>query len=336
MKRRALLSSVPLAAAGIAGCFMGRADCLGAYSVSLDPLDDVDDFDGLLLTESDLPRGTPATDLHRIVLEGDPVTVEEAVGVDLFVDPSIDRRVDPSTVGVRSFSTDEIAYVWRHDALEETFDGISRTAIDAGTVVGPAYAVNRVDTLPDDVPEDEPVAFSSLPLQDRWRLVDAVGFTSNGEFRSGDRSFVAGFLDPDDHDASALVEGLQTAFVELDGQYLRLERGDEGEQTVERIRYEAERIATDVETFAKVVVADHGVDTAASSDGVRQLLDDVLVEASSMRVCDDDDDADPHREAIAELKSTIEGTPWEDHGSVFVHHRGDEYDFEWWYGQDAI
>ena len=336
MKRRALLSSLPLVATAIAGCFMGRADCLSAYSVSLDPLDDVDDFDGLLLTESDLPRGAPAADLHWIVLEGDPITVEEAEGVDLFVDPSSDRRVDPSSVSAESFSTDEIAYVWRYDGLEETFDGVSRTVVDTGTVVGPAYEVARVESLPEDVSEDGPVAFSSLPLHDRWRLADAVGFTPDGEFRSGNRSFVAGFLDPDDHDASALVAGLPTAVVELDGQYLRLERGEVGEQRVERIRYEAERIARDVETFAAAVVADHGIDTATSSDGVRQLLDDVLVDAYSVRVCDDDEDDDHYREAIAELESTIEGTPWEAFGSVFVHHRGAEYDLEWWYGQDAI
>jgi len=305
MRRRALLSSVGVAAiASGAGCLSTGGGCSYGRSITFERVDAATIADREAATVDD---DTPP--VFRAILEQIRAgrteiesTMEEPLGWLTYL------RTDSGYHAVRS---EELA---------------------AGEVSGPRVLLRRDAELPTEPPESATLVYDDLPLQDRLRLAEAVDYNPNAFVtRDRDRGFesrpvVLAYLDAETAAASQIAGGIDASYLHVDDGYFALDAVDDGTASATRYGYETERVATDAEGFADVVLADRGVRLTSPPSAVASLLETVRDEEDGyLDVCDDDREDDPNREAADELEAYLAELESDTDGAIEYAN----YDGEW-------
>jgi len=228
---------------------------------------------------------------------------------------------------------------------DDVFYELSRETLEEGTVTGPNYKVSRNGVTPEDLSEENILPMDDLPYYDQWRLYDVLHISDTGGITPFSDSFIAGYLNSDSHTESLLVNGVEQQFIEYNGQYIRLEEQGEGTASIDRVRFWAEPITENIDTFGKHIADQQALEATALSTDAQDLIRR-LEENHSVAICtnvaggesDEIEEADEsEREAINELESLSENTTlsYVDAPSqtgkriLYIRHDGEEYEISW-------
>lgn len=222
----------------------------------------------------------------------------------------------------------------------EATDGIYRinkAVLNTGPVTGPKYHVSRVGSLPDDIdPDDEGevLPFAELPEVERWRLHEAFGFSSDPDDALnffGDSTLI-GYHDPDHEADSVLINGLDQRYLDVDGDYVELERKEERSAQVEHARLAAEHLVDDLDAFAEYALGLEAVDASDLPPDLRELFDELRAGDGSLYA--DSDEASEKYEELGRLGKQLADTR-EDHrilsGGLYIRYEQEYYRMQMYY-----
>ncbi|WP_265111090.1 hypothetical protein [Halosolutus halophilus] len=285
MHRRTFLAGLPTGALiSLAGC-AAWGGSWGGYSsreITLERVDieaaSTEITDHATVTDADLVPSPFVTELFSRLRDGERIELEE-IDLELF-----DRRVHHSPV--------------YHERDGEIYR-IDRIVVNAGPVTGPEYHVSRIGNLPDDVSADdnaEVLSFAELPEVDQWRLHEAFSFSERaGGLIFFSDSTVIGYHDPDHETNSVLIDGIDQRFLDIDGDYVELERGEEASVRVEHVRLAAEYIADDTESFAEYALGHQAIERTELHPELQELLDELQANEGSL-YADSEEDSEKYDE----------------------------------------
>ncbi|MFP8954326.1 hypothetical protein ACLI4Z_15365 [Natrialbaceae archaeon A-arb3/5] len=290
MYRRRVISAVStVSICAVAGCL--RTDCLGGRDVSLDPVDT--DEVAERVSTSNLDETSPmVADLLLRSIDGD----------------------EPEVETISQFPLDQFTYVERDGRFYE----VNEEVVADGSVTGPEYELTRDSETADTVSADDAVSFADLPSHDQWRVAAATEFSlDHGKSESVSTSFVAGYLDADDHAASALTDVVDESALNVDGHVFELEHVGEGTTPAWRLRHTADLVAEDAGGLADHVLELRGTVLSDPSDDVQKLFDEAQENGGSVTVCnhdvigEDDVAAERRRNAVSELRGVNDHVRYE-------------------------
>lgn len=206
------------------------------------------------------------------------------------------------------------------------FYEVTEETVDTGEVSGPEYELSggrEVDHAANDA-----LAFSSLPSHDQWRLNEVADYNIERISSIGfSQSFVAGYLDAAARADSVLADGVDATVLSVGAGSGTLERLGEGSTTAHRIRYTADRVASDSIEFANRFLADRGTELPALNDSAEGLLRETKANGGRTTICLQGDDADntnaQQRTAIDEIQRMLESPEIDGTGrQEYVHYDG--------------
>jgi len=270
MKRRSLLAGIGVTKAVLAGCMWSGSGCKYGDSVTFEPVD-VEAItsreatpQGDLLGDTNTPK--MMAELAIQTLEGDEPEIE---------------------ILSRS-PLDWLTYVEWNGRFYE----INEETIAEGSVSGPEYEISHNRENSDGASAEDALSFTDLPLHDQWRINEAADFAvgdGGGELPVFSAiSLVAGYLDPGDQDESVLATSVDYSAIEVDGSVVELMHVGEGTATARQLRYTADVVAEDADTFVNQILEQRGTELSSLSEDAVELLQEAKENDGNVLVCADD------------------------------------------------
>jgi hypothetical protein len=307
MRRRALLSTIGVVAtASSAGCLSVGGDCSSGRAITFERVDGaaIADREAYTLGSDDTPP--VLGDLIERIRTAEGTEIETTVG-------------------------DPLSWLTHLRTDNGYYELLSSVTAD-GEVSGPRLRLRRNSEIPTEPPESETLVYDDLPLQDRLRLGEMVDYSPERFVtRERDRGFesrpvVLAYLDSEIAAASQIADGIDASYLRVADGYFEIETVDDGTASATRYGYETERVATDVEGFADVILGEQGVTLSSPPPAVASLLETVREEEDGyLEICDEDSEADPNREAADELEAYLAELDTEGDGDIEYA----KYDGEW-------